>query len=86
MEKHESRSSAKKRAPIDDDATYEMSALPTGRGVDAPRKLSREDVSKCISIWARLYHLRDDEADRRELCMPFRPWMGRDPNSLKRFE
>jgi|SwirhirootsSR3_FD_contig_31_5247683_length_419_multi_1_in_0_out_0_1 hypothetical protein len=85
MEKHQSQSSARKRAPITD-ADYDISFLRIGRDIDASRKISREDVSKCISIWAKLYHLQDDEADKSELRMPSRPWMGRDPNSIKRFE
>jgi len=82
MEKHHSNSSPKKMAPINN-AAYEPASMRIGRAADAPRKISREDVSKCISIWARLYHLDDNDTDKGELCMASRPWMWRDLNSLK---
>lgn len=52
----------------------------------AAAKPSREEVSRCIGIWAKLYHLRDEDADAQELCMPSRTWMGRSSSGLKRFE
>jgi hypothetical protein len=76
MEKHHSQSSAKKRVSINNASYDTPSAMRIGKGSEAPRKISRQDVSKCISIWAKLYRLDDEEADKSEPDMPSRPWMG----------
>ncbi|HEY0845939.1 MAG TPA: hypothetical protein VGE12_11270 [Noviherbaspirillum sp.] len=52
-------------------------------------KPSREDISRCINIWASVYLGRNAQTtppDAGDLRLPARPWMGRNPNSLKRFE
>jgi hypothetical protein len=52
-------------------------------------KPTREDVSRCIGIWAREYRLQDEPeetTDTRDLLLPSRPWIGRSTSSLKRFE
>lgn len=95
MEKHHSRSSAKRVLPVDVES-FDLSSLGIGSGVAppgatvsgfaAPDKLSREDISRCINIWASVYLERDTPTDAGELLMPLRPWLGRNPNSLKRFE
>lgn len=105
MEKHHSRSSAKRVPPIDADA-FSTSSLAIGqhlhtsdavasdaadtaamskkkRTADKP---SREDVSRCINIWASMYLGHDNQSDAGDLILPSRPWMGRSANSLKRFE
>lgn len=38
--------------------------------------LSREQVSRCINIWANVYGLRDDSRSA-DLRVPTRPWTGR---------
>jgi hypothetical protein len=43
--------------------------------------LSREEVSRCIDIWARVYGLREEERHGSDL--PIRPWLGR---KLTRFD
>lgn len=49
-------------------------------------KLTREDISRAISIWAHLYRQCGEKQDSHDLYLPSRPWMGRDPTRLKRFE
>lgn len=97
MEKHHSRTSAKRVPPVVDDS---FSLPPLGVGSDnAPpvaatsdkkestvNKPSREDVSRCINIWASVYLGRNTPADAGDLRLPSRPWLGRSPNSMKRFE
>lgn len=85
MEKRQSRSrSLNKPIPPVSGAPYD-SPIKLSRKPKEP-KLTREDISRAISIWAHLYRQCDDKAEPRELLLPNRPWMGRDPNSLKRFE
>lgn len=92
MEKHPSRSLAK-RVPPANEESFNISSLVIGRrakGPDKPEhvpdKPSREDVSRCINIWASMYLLGNEQADAADLSLPSRPWMGRSPSSLKRFE
>lgn len=53
---------------------------------DKPNEITREDVSRCINIWAKMYKLSDDESQASDLCMPPRTWIGRSPDKLKRFD
>lgn len=69
MEKHLARSTAKQTVLI-----------ARKRGTPA---LSREEVSRCINIWASVYGLREAERKPVELALPVRPWLGR---KLTRFE
>lgn len=97
MEKHHSRSSAKRVIPGNDDP-FDLSSLMLGKGIPGssdrpapkpdpmPDKPSREDISRCITIWASLYLDRDSKTDPGDLRLPSRPWMGRNPNGVKRFE
>ncbi len=102
MEKHHSRSSAKRVLPVDVES-FDLSSLGIGSGVAPPGatvsglaapdkkiggtdKLSREDISRCINIWASVYLDRDTPTAAEDLIMPSRPWLGRNPGSLKRFE
>jgi len=87
MQKHHSPSSAKQIQTGNEDS-YTFSSFDINKSCQNPTKLSRKDVSKCISIWADLYHLRDThlETGGRDLYLPSRPWLGRSLNSLKRFE
>ncbi|WP_151636458.1 hypothetical protein [Noviherbaspirillum aerium] len=49
-------------------------------------EITREDVSRCINIWAKMYRLSDEDTQPSDLCMPPRTWMGRSPDKLKRFD
>jgi len=94
MEKSHSRSSTKPLPPSVgsdsyhrvDDLLLPRHASAPAKPAPAPDKLSREDISRCINIWASMYLKPDDKSDARELCLPSRPWLGRNPSSLKRFE
>jgi hypothetical protein len=44
------------------------------RATPAP---SREEVSRCINIWANVYGLRDEAQAGSGLRLPSRPWIGR---------
>jgi hypothetical protein len=86
MEKSQSRSSVRKMPPMKEDL-YNISRLVMDSRPPKPDKPSREEVSRAISIWANVYHLKDENvSDSTDLCLPSRPWMGRSPNSLKRFD
>lgn len=96
MEKSQTRSLAK-RVPLINDEPYNISPMIIGRSADVPGrpdripdKPSRKDISRCINIWASLYLASDnasvDKLSARDLCLPSRPWIGRNPGSLKRFE
>lgn len=92
MEKHPSRSLAKRVSQANDES-FNLSSLVIGRhakGPDKPERVpdkpSREDVSRCINIWASMYLLGNEQSDAADLSLPSRPWMGRSPNSIKRFE
>lgn len=56
-----------------------FNAVPVNRGttLEATFKLSREEVSRCITIWAKFYRYEDDGTDASELCLPQRPWLER---------
>ena len=84
MEKRQSRSLTKPIPPVSD-APY-SSPIKLGKTPAKQQKLSREEISRCISIWAHLYRQCDEKSDPRDLYLPSRPWMGRDPTSLKRFD
>ena len=93
MEKSHSRSTTKTLShavggesfPVED-LVLPRQVNPQAKRKSAPDKLSREDISRCINIWASLYLTADDQAaDKRDLCLPSRPWMGRTPG-FKRFE
>lgn len=96
MEKHHSRSSAKRVPPVVDDS-FRLPPLVVGSDKAPPtaaiadkkesaNKPSREDVSRCINIWASVYLGRNTQTDVGDLRLPSRPWLGRSPNSMKRFE
>jgi hypothetical protein len=84
MEKRQSRSLSKP-IPLVSDARY-TSPINFAEPPAKPDKVSREDISRCINIWAHLYRQCDSKSDPHDLYLPSRPWMGRDPNSIKRFE
>jgi hypothetical protein len=79
MEKTPSPSLTRKARTVNDASSgMGVPGLTEKRHRDAG-KPSREDVSRCIGIWAQIYRLRDDEADTQDLRMPPRLWIGRDP-------
>jgi len=89
MEKSHSRPLGKRVLPGSKD-TFNLNVVVRPRSAAPKReqpqdKLSREDISRCINIWASMY-LAPDESGERDLSMPSRPWLGRDPSSLKRFD
>jgi len=91
MEKSQSRS-VTKPVPLLNDEPYNVDlsvgrrSPPAKKQEPVPDKPSREDISRCINIWASMYLAGDDKLDKRDLCLPSRPWLGRNPSSLKRFE
>lgn len=96
MEKSQTRSLVKRVPPINED-TYSIPPVVIGRSADVPArpdripdKPSRKDISRCINIWASLYLAPDASSEAKtqghDLCLPSRPWIGRSPGSVKRFE
>lgn len=89
MDKSHSRPLTKSAPPVSKDA-FNLNVVVRRRGNttkrEAPQdKLSREDISRCINIWASMYLDADDATESGDLCLPSRPWLGRNP-SMKRFE
>lgn len=41
-------------------------------------KVSRDDVSRCLHIWANFYHQSETRLGGRELCLPPRRWSKKD--------
>lgn len=91
MEKQSSPSPAAKRpAPeVFNDVMLRMSPPRARQRTDKP---SRDAISRCISIWATVYRLRDADAaatsatGTHELSMPSRSWAGRRVPKMDRFE
>ncbi|HYC42375.1 MAG TPA: hypothetical protein VEB70_05255 [Noviherbaspirillum sp.] len=90
MEKSHSRPLTKRVPPVSKNS-FNLNVVVRQRGASAKReppqdKLSREDISRCINIWASMYLRPDETAEPgEELCLPSHPWGGRNP-SIKRFE
>lgn len=87
MQKSITRSFPEKKIPGNDlppqlNNLFE-SVRPSG---GSPKEITREDVSRCINIWAKMYRLNDEDSQPSDLCMPSRTWIGRSPDKLKRFD
>jgi hypothetical protein len=87
MQKSITRSFPEKKLPGNDlppqlNNLFE-SVRPSG---GSPKEITREDVSRCINIWAKMYRLNDEDSQPSDLCMPSRTWIGRSPDKLKRFD
>ena len=80
MERHQSGSRGKTQ-PVDN-ARRVASSLIDKRS-NAAGKLTRKQVSDCISIWATVYHLRDTDTDASQLCLPPSPWSTRNGDDEK---
>lgn len=52
-------------------------AVPLGNSIssESSSKLSRDEVSRCIIIWAQFYCREDDKPEGRNLCLPPGPWI-----------
>jgi hypothetical protein len=94
MEKHHSRSEAKRMPPVNNDAfsippPTVQRHLPKvlDKSEIAQAKPSRKDVSRCITIWASMYLTDNKQArsDNDDLRLPAEPWLGRRPDGIKRF-
>ena len=88
MEKQQSRSPAKPLPAIPNAVYGRIESRPRERA-RGPGKPSRDEIARCINIWAAVYRLRDDDSadfDTSELTMPSRTWAGRIPPSIERFE
>jgi hypothetical protein len=85
MEKQHSRPLTKKLPPVNDDS-YDISSLKIGRRTDTGKKPSREDVSLCINIWARLYRLDGGTSKTGKLHLPSPPWRGNQHSPAKRHD
>ena len=90
MEKSHSRPLTKRVPPAGKEAfNFNIVVRPRSANTkreQQPDKLSREDISRCINIWASMYLASDESIEARDLCLPSRPWLGRNPSSMKRFE
>jgi len=90
MEKSHSRSSTKHAPQRDDPFPINLAVKRSGNSQakrnPVPDKPSREDISRCINIWASMYLTDHEETGKRNLALPSRPWLGRNPSSLKPFE
>lgn len=82
MEKQQSRPSATRLPQLND--IYRIPAYHSAKNDGARDKPSRDEISRCINIWAAVYRLRD--ADLAELCMSRTIWGGRDPSYTERFD
>ena len=90
MEKSHSRPLTKGASSVGKDP-FNLNVVVRSRPASVKRepaqdKLSREDISRCINIWASMYLASDESLESRDLGMPSRPWLGRNPSGLKRFE
>ena len=91
MEKSHSRPLTKRVPPVSNEP-FNLNVVVRQRGTSAkrnnkhPDKITREDISRCITIWASMYLTPDETSGTRDLCLPSRPWPERDPSSVKRFE
>ena len=90
MEKSHSRPLTKRVPPVSKEP-FNINVVVRPRSASAKRepredKLSREDISRCINIWASMYLTPDESHEGRDLCLPSRPLLGRDPASLKRID
>ena len=77
MEKSHSRPLTKRVPPVSKDS-LNLNVMVRQRGSSAKRtppqdKLSREDISRCINIWANMYLKSDEAAESGELCLLSRP-------------
>lgn len=90
MEKSPSRSTSGKALPVNavsrDIPSPLIGKTQTPHPGEANRKPSREEISRCIGIWAKAYHLSDEETDGQELCIPSRTWTGRKSDNFQRFD
>lgn len=90
MEKSPSRPLTK-RVPLPGEEPFKLNVVvrrrsPTAKRDQVPGKPSRKDISRCINIWASMYLVKDKSGDERNLCLPGRPWLGKNPSRPKRFE
>ncbi|MEC4723745.1 hypothetical protein RY831_31985 [Noviherbaspirillum sp. CPCC 100848] len=86
MQKSISRSFPEKNLPGNDLPPQLHNLFESVRPDSGPNEITREDVSRCINIWAKMYRLSDEESQASDLCMPPRSWIGRSPDKLKRFD
>ncbi|HZW23569.1 hypothetical protein [Noviherbaspirillum sp.] len=89
MEKSHSRPLSKRVPPVSKDQ-FNLNVVVRPRSAakreQREDKLTREDISRAINIWASMYLASDESIEARDLCLPSRPWLGRNPSSVKRFE
>jgi hypothetical protein len=91
MEKSHSRPLSKRAPPVSDEP-FNINIVVRQRSTSSAKrekradKPSREDISRCINIWASMYLPSDETVSAHDLVAPSRPWLGRNPSSLKRFE
>jgi len=95
MEKSHSRPLSKRVPPVSKDQ-FSLNVVVRPRSAakreqseqseQSEDKLTRADISRAINIWASMYLASDESLEARDLCLPSRPWLGRNPTSVKRFE
>jgi hypothetical protein len=82
MERHHTGSAGKTQPAIN--IRRATSSLIEKRS-NTTGKLTRQQVSDCINIWATVYHLRDADTESSQLCMPPTPWAVSGSGKGKRF-
>ena len=77
MEKQQASSLTRNKLHHIGSKLYSAVPLANGGSSEAPEQLSREEVSRCIVIWATFYCHKDDKPGERKLCLPPGPWTER---------
>jgi hypothetical protein len=86
MQKSISHSSPEKTLPVNEIPAHLNQLFESVASRAQPNEITREDVSRCINIWAKMYRLSDEDSQPSDLCMPPRTWIGRSADKLKRFD
>jgi len=74
MEKYQSQISAKSSRKATNDDPFRMMPMTMGKQAKTSVKPDRQDVSRCIHIWAKFYRMDESSFEPRELCVPPGPW------------
>lgn len=86
MEKHRSELSAKRRRGLGDSFHLPQFAAADAHPSARLEKPSRDDITRCINIWATVYRLRDSDCDETDLQVTPRNWTGRTCPGARHFE
>lgn len=75
MEKQQTPSSMGNKLRQIRSKSYLGAPLKNGISSESTSKLSRDEVSRCIIIWAQFYCREYDKLGKRKLCLPPGPWI-----------